>query len=243
MHGLITIAFIFVRLDFLLTRPSLTFLKTVGAVEWNVANVAGSGDMFYRPREVGDTIRNYIENFFGCEVCRENFLLEYDGCAHMRCERLLPSIGTLDNWKEVPLWLFEVHNSVNDRLLGERLEKDNRKPTPEEKRAVQWPSRKDCPLCWASHNGMFDYDAVHAFLKLTYWPHELFSSESRKDLLIATGFHKIEDNEESEGFESWQYSLLGVIIVSFILTIVSWQKQQEIHRTGKHKKADDDSYV
>lgn len=207
-------------------------------VEWNENNLQGERHLFYRPREVSLALRNYIDHFFGCEVCRENFLLEFDHCSYSRCERLSPTvgIGIMSDWIEVPLWLHEAHNGVNKRLLEERLEKEGRKPTPEEKVAVQWPSRKDCPLCWGA-DGYFNYDAIPAFLKLTYWPNELFSSETKKELMTLTGIKT--HSEENEGYESWQYSFVGVILVSFLLTIISWKKQREIKRTGKHKKADD----
>eukprot|EP00531_Pseudo-nitzschia_arenysensis_P001725 CAMPEP_0116124578 /NCGR_PEP_ID=MMETSP0329-20121206/5352_1 /TAXON_ID=697910 /ORGANISM="Pseudo-nitzschia arenysensis, Strain B593" /LENGTH=535 /DNA_ID=CAMNT_0003618561 /DNA_START=57 /DNA_END=1661 /DNA_ORIENTATION=+ len=173
---------------------------SVGVVEWNENNLVGDKHLYYRPRNVGKTFRDYIDHFFGCEVCRENFLLEYDNCGHFRCERLIPATGKLGDWKEVPFWLYEVHNGVNERLLEERLEKEGRKPTPEEKIAVQWPSRKDCPLCWRA-DGTFNYDGVHAFLKMTYWPNELFSSETREELMTLTGLNTYSD--QNGGYESW----------------------------------------
>lgn len=180
---------------------------------------------------MGQTLRSYVEHFFGCEVCRVNFLRDYDDCAFHRCERLSMEIGSLQDWKELPFWLFEVHNGVNSRLMKERAERENREPTQEELTAVQWPARNDCPLCWHG-DGRFDVDAVYSFLQLTYWPDELLTAN-------------VLSNKGEEGVESWVYSLIGLVLASFLFTIVSWraQKQREIERTGKHKKADDDDFV
>merc|ERR1711966_346769 len=76
--------------------------------------------------EVGDTLRDYIEHFFGCEVCRLNFLLEYDSCSLERCNRLTGEIGNIDSWKQLPLWLYEMHNAVNVRLFHEGIEQEKK---------------------------------------------------------------------------------------------------------------------
>jgi hypothetical protein len=71
--------------------------------------------------EAAVTIRDYIENFFGCEVCRQNFMKAFDSCAHDRCTRLDNNATTMDQWRELPLWLVETHNSVNARLCVKRV--------------------------------------------------------------------------------------------------------------------------
>lgn len=208
----------------------------LGVVEWNLNNI---GNLFYKPKDVGYRLRNYIDHFFGCEVCRTNFLQEYDHCGFQSCERLTTEVGSLDDWKELPLWLFELHNGVNIRLTKEKAERENRDATQEELTAVDWPAKNDCPLCWRT-DGSFHPDAVFSFLQLSYWPGELFSSDERRDLLAATG-NTAEVNEEKEN-QSWIYSLVGFVLVSLLLTAISWraQKLKEIERTGKHKKADDE---
>ena len=218
-------------------------LKTVGVVEWN--NIAGDNNFFYQPLEVGEILRNYIDHFFGCEVCRINFLQDYENCGFNRCERLTTDSASLEDWKELPLWLFEVHNGVNSRLMKERAERDNREPIHQELSAVEWPARKDCPLCWHA-DGRFDPDVVYSFLQLTYWPDELFSSNERRNLIAATGNAAgILTKKDDEGIESWVYSLFGLVLASSLFTIFSSraQKQREIERTGKHKKADDENLV
>jgi len=220
----------------------LFHITSVGVVESNLNNVAGIEDLFYRPGDVGEILRSYVDHFFGCEVCRTNFLHDYDNCEFGRCERFTTDIGALEDWKELPLWLFEVHNGVNARLMRERAERDSRKPTQQELTAAEWitatewPSRKDCPSCWHG-DGRFDLDAVYSFLQLTYWPGELVAATGNAD--------EVHKNEDQEGIESWVFSLVGLVLVSSVFTIVLWraQKQREIERTGKHKKNEDDNYV
>ena len=213
----------------------------MGVVEWNQAGI-GNSDLSYTPAEVGRTLRDYVDHFFGCEVCRVNFLHEYDDCGFHRCERLATEIGSIEDWKELSLWLFEVHNGVNSRLMKERAETDHRTPTQQELTSAQWPSRNDCPSCWHT-DGRFDIDVIYSFLQLTYWPDELLTADKRRDLVSVTGNakepHIIEETED--GIESWVFSLVGLIALS----VVSWrvQRKREIQRTGKHKKADGDIFV
>mmetsp|Transcript_3546 Transcript_3546/g.7639 ORF Transcript_3546/g.7639 Transcript_3546/m.7639 type:complete len:592 (-) Transcript_3546:432-2207(-) len=214
---------------------------TIGVVEWNLA---GSEELSYTPMEVGDIFRSYIEQFFGCEVCRVNFLNEYDTCGFSRCDRLNTEIGSLDDWKELPLWLFELHNGVNLRLMNERAKRDDRTPTQQELDSVEWPARRDCPSCWHS-DGRFELDAIYSFFQLTYWPDELLSNVQMRKILSTTGNTAQLQTNEEETIESWVYSLVGFVVASFVLSAVSWsvEKQREIRRTGKHKKADDDNDI
>ena len=207
-------------------------------VEWTTQDVAGGNELSYTPSEVGFILRNYIENFFGCEVCRINFLRDYDNCGFHRCERLSSETENLLDWKELPLWLFEVHNGVSSRLLEERAQRENFEPSHEQRIAVEWPAIEDCPLCWYTDR-RFEPDAVYSFLQLTYWPNELLSSREYRKLLVDTG------NKGKEGMQMRASSLVGLGLVSFLLILVfaQAQKQRRIYQTGKHKKADDDNFI
>jgi hypothetical protein len=83
---------------------------------------------------------------------------------------------------EFPIWLYEFHNGVNVRLMKERAEREGRIATPEDEIAAQWPSRKDCPMCW-HRDGKYVLTNVFIFLRLTYWPDDIFSDKMRKNLL------------------------------------------------------------
>jgi Erv1 / Alr family len=217
----------------------------VGVVEWNLNNVAGKKKSFYATAEAADCLRAFIEHFFGCEVCRINFMQEYDSCSFNRCERLIDKSGKFNDWKELPMWLFEFHNAVNVRLLKERAEAQSRNPTSEELTAVEWPARNHCPSCWYS-DGRFDPDRVYMFLQLIYWPDELISNTKMAELVAFTKHrHAGSDGHDSDSmqedrYESWVYSLVGLLLASLVLSAASWaQRKQEIKRTGKHKKEDD----
>jgi hypothetical protein len=146
----------------------LFHIMSVGFVEWNNW-VIGDDWSYYDSNEAAEMVRNFIEHFFGCEVCRMNFLHAYEACAHDRCNRLPKYIGGENDWKEFPMWLFETHNSVNVRLMNERAERENNRiPTRKDEIAVEWPSRKECPRCWHG-DGRWEQDNVYVFLRLTYW--------------------------------------------------------------------------
>jgi thiol oxidase len=145
----------------------LFHMVTVGVAERNQVSLV---DMSI-PIGVEDaavTIRDYVENFFGCEVCRMNFVAAFDSCAHDRCTRLDNNATTVDKWRELPLWLYETHNSVNIRLLHEKGDREGFTPTSQEEINKQWPARDDCPQCWREDGGWVE-DNVAAKLKLDYW--------------------------------------------------------------------------
>jgi hypothetical protein len=223
------------------------FAPPVGVVEWNLNNVAGKKKTYYATHEAAEVLRYFVEHFFGCEVCRINFVQEYDSCSFSRCERLADRVGEFNDWKELPLWLFEFHNGVNTRLLKERAETQGVAVSLDEMASVEWPARNHCPACWHG-DGRFDPDRVYMFLELIYWPDELISKSKMAELVAFTS-HKqrlrgVEEEDPilEDGFESWVYSLAGLVIASTILSAASWaHKQKEIQRTGKHKKEDDES--
>lgn len=126
------------------------------------------------PREVAKTMRNFVAYFFGCDVCKHNFLNMYDTCGHDHCTRLITDVMNLDEEfasKEVALWLFEVHNAVNVRLMRESAEREERVLTKAEELASKFPSREICPKCWLD-DGMekWNREVVFDFLKDWYWP-------------------------------------------------------------------------
>ena len=146
----------------------LFHIMSVGLLEWNQM-VIGDDWAYYATEDAAVTLRNYIEQFFGCEECRFNFLHEFDTCALDRCHRLIEGVGDASDWAEFPIWLFETHNAVNARLLRERTEREEaRAPTRQEQINVQWPPKSDCPACWHS-DGRWGQDEVLAYLRLTYW--------------------------------------------------------------------------
>lgn len=79
--------------------------------------------------EVPLAIRGYMEHFFGCHECSENFL--------KMAATLESDIHTPE---EAVTWLWAAHNKANKRLYGGPSE-DPQHPK------IQFPSEKDCPGC------------------------------------------------------------------------------------------------
>lgn len=106
------------------TSRQLFHIMSVGLVVWNsnqdTSRVA-SGEkktppglppehVRIPPAEMADVLRNYIEQFFPCEVCQLHFLTTYDACALDRCTRLDThtdhdtEIAALERYIQYPLW-------------------------------------------------------------------------------------------------------------------------------------------
>ena len=84
----------------------LFHLMSVGVVEYNRHNHPAIAT-----RYASETLRNYIDHFFQCDVCRMNFFDMYDNCAFDGCHRLSESPSLSEHeWKELPMWLWETHN-------------------------------------------------------------------------------------------------------------------------------------
>ena len=147
----------------------LLHIASVGVVEWNqlLPEDDKNRRMAVSALEAGDTLRNFIYHFFSCEECRSNFVTAYDNCFLDGCHRLL-NIKMMTYWKVFPLWLIEMHNAVNVRLMKEEAEEKHRTPTPEDELAKKWPARHDCPKCW-KEDGALDADIVLKYLRLEYW--------------------------------------------------------------------------
>jgi thiol-disulfide isomerase/thioredoxin len=144
--------------------------------------------------DVAKTIKLVIEYFFGCDVCRNNFVHMYNTCGHNHCNRFTPQSqplfldtrvrGTIrktepfdrnlpsPQGKDLVLWLWEVHNSVNVRLMNEHAVSEKRSITAEESVAGKFPTKIMCPLCWKDSKSMShpNHDQVYAFLREMYWP-------------------------------------------------------------------------
>ncbi len=210
----------------------LFHIMSIGLVEFNMMVTTEDDYAFYRPADTAVVLRNFIENFFGCEVCRIHFLQAYDGCEYNGCERLVDYAGTLEEWTEFPIWLYEFHNGVNVRLMKERAEREGRTPTPQEEIAVQWPSRKDCPTCWHD-DGRFDPTNTFIFLRLTYWPEDQFSERMRTNL-IGSEYDK---HQLRTSFLDRAVKGLQFIIVALVVIGAFWyEKRRRMKIIAKTKK-------
>lgn len=165
---------------------------------WNLLHIVSVGVSERHKAVLGDreristayaarTIRNYIEWFLpSCPVCQQHYIQLYDSCAFNLCRRLKqpkqhttyknnhPRVQSHDSWQELALWIWQVHNDVNVKLLREEYtaranaagilssqavvgntlpQQQRSEPTVEEENAVRWPSTAACPYCWLDNQG------------------------------------------------------------------------------------------
>ena len=164
----------------------LMHTATVGIAEQRGGlNLVESGTMdadtrVFSPLEAADTIREYMAHFFGCVECRNHFIAQYDQCSFRRCDRLTSETddASPDDWKQLPLWLWEVHNDVSVRVAHEKLERkiENTKMSRNNISRLQrgdeikhlFPSLEACYTCF-NDDGSWDEDAVFLFLEKTYY--------------------------------------------------------------------------
>lgn len=190
----------------------------------------------FSPSLAADTIRNYIDQFFTCRPCRQHFVQTYDDCNNnRRCERLTDDTSTKNapDWKELSLWLWEVHNDVSVRLVRERISSTYTKgvkntPTVKDEVSVLFPNIKNCIMCFES-DGTLSKSEVFRFLERTYWPDSendpltdkllTFDTEYRSEvgflwvtiLLIVWLVHKL---IEKQGYSIYQPLIAVRLLVS-----------------------------
>lgn len=150
-------------------------------VDYN--KVTLEADKILITEKVARTLRDYIDNFFGCESCRQRFVATFDACGHDRCDRLKDEFSEKESdWVQVPLWLYETHNAVNVRLLKERASRENRDATPDEMANVRWPPKTECSACWVS-DGEWDEEFVYKYLRLEYGQRDAYSADLRREIM------------------------------------------------------------
>lgn len=138
---------------------------TIGVAE-RLEYVNGEGKRF-STEHAAQSLRNFVEHFFGCQVCRSHFVDTFDDCGADVCHRLSSAPSKL-NSKQLSLWLWETHNNVNKRLISENAHRMGRHVFPIEEDASKWPMPKTCGSCWEK-DGSFDDETVYLFLKKVYW--------------------------------------------------------------------------
>jgi len=207
----------------------LFHVMSVGVVEYNRHNDAlATGG-------ASETLRNYIDHFFQCDECRMNFLSMYDTCAFDGCHRLSEQSSDSErDWKEFPLWLWETHNDVNVRLLGERLESRNEnKPNDFEKHQAQWPSLYSCPNCWRDDHS-WEEESVYQHLHKMYWS----GNPDYIKIPAKGGVGSIMGG----GASSYRYlnlrSKLTIVVFAVVAMLVRLSSSKRVrHSSGWHKKS------
>lgn len=127
----------------------------------------------FSPLEAADIIRNLIKYYYNPEYSTA-FVADYDDCnKHRRCDRLTDDKegATVGDWKELPLWLWEVHNEIAAKALKKQTQKKHPeilKLTQEEEMKVIWPSVEQCHLCF-QEDGTWNENEVFRYLEEHYW--------------------------------------------------------------------------
>lgn len=181
----------------------------------------------FSPSNAADTIRNYIDKFFNCRPCREHFLATYYDCNNnRRCERLTSDKNSENpsDWKELSLWLWEVHNDISVRLVRERISSTYTKgvkntPTLKDEISALFPNINNCFVCF-DNNGMWNKAEVFRFLERTYWP------DSEKDPM--TDKLLVFDNERRSGVG---FLCLAVFLVVWLVHKLTGKQSYTIHQS------------
>ncbi|KAG7392620.1 Sulfhydryl oxidase 1 [Phytophthora pseudosyringae] len=89
-----------------------------------------------KPSRIMAAIRLYVKNFFGCEECREHFMLSNP-------EKIIDELAESDGKgpHAVIMWIWKMHNTVNKVLRKE-----------------QWPSKTACPICYVENGEPISLD-------------------------------------------------------------------------------------
>lgn len=109
-------------------------------------------------KKVMETIKSFVTYFFMCHSCAQHFIKGYDNCVGERCTMPNP------DRRHTALWLWRVHNMVNNRTSHERgiTGKD-----------TAWPTRNECTQCREYKAGtndfVFNEDNVMEFLDKSYF--------------------------------------------------------------------------
>ncbi|XP_039231705.1 sulfhydryl oxidase 2 isoform X1 [Drosophila yakuba] len=105
----------------------------------------------YPPSSVTIGLYGLAKYFYGCQ----------DGAKHFMKLAKRRMIAQVTSHDEEILWLWEIHNEVNEKLAGDASE-DPRFPK------VQFPERKHCPECYSEDSDEFDRDEVLKYMKRVY---------------------------------------------------------------------------
>jgi len=201
------------------------------------------------PAEMADVLRNYIEQFFPCEVCQLHFLTDYDACALDRCTRLDTQtehdteITALERYIQYPLWLFETHNNINIRLRKERIDLELEPEDLMTETDVVWPPVASCTKCWLSEGTRWDEMEIYKYLQYIYWPNADSSNkvsrqfEYRSSNSNEVSTSNVLDDITVDDFNTFHTRL--AIFCTVCLALVFGYRKHRYNAKGIHKKNDE----
>lgn len=173
----------------------------------------------FTPNQGAAIIREYIALFFGCDVCKNNFLSKYDDCVSFgRCDRM-PVDARIDevedgDWKELPLWLWEFHNHIAARIVQVKARRDGGR---DDEVIGIWPNAETCFSCY-NIDGSWNMEELYAFLETTYW-YASSSSDFKLDRALKD-FDKAQrisssSSGDSGGGSFAYFALIGIAAFGF----------------------------
>jgi len=190
-------------------------------------------------------IRDYVDFFFGgCEICRLNFVTMYDSCGFNVCQRMSADalheaneIDGRESWRELAIWLWEVHNDINIQK-GISATKNGNEMSMEKfvnTNDFIWPSQGECPECRRVDNDsvdgsgdiLWDIDAVYNHLKKVYWPSSEGGAIHIPHITVLSKWKRLSFKSKREGSGSTGIGLFLVYI--FLLvgfgSLILWLNQ------------------
>ena len=173
---------------------SLFHIVSIGVIERHRA-VLGARDQV-STKFVAQTVRNYVELFFDCEVCKEYFVEMFDRCGFNHCRRFKQpqKLPPPESWAEFAMWLWEVHNDVNLKLVEAESQREGGNVGTSKRKLdlTAWPPADECPSC-RDVNGKWKKDAILGHLKTEYW-YVIFDSIWRFDVLNVSSYKQSAKN-------------------------------------------------
>jgi len=215
----------------------LFHVMSIGLVIWN--HLAIEDDQKIIPAEMADILRDYVEHFFLCEECRLNFLSAFDACSYDRCNRLITSasLGTLQQYIQYPLWLFETHNALNVRLRKERIEQNVETEEFTSDTDVLWPPATSCQKCWLSEGRWNEFE-IYKYMQQSYWlkddDSEVLRMLDYNETVIGSRSSIVDtlfDDDVVEGS-----NLYGPVCCAALLMFTLWYRKRQYDEIGIHKK-------
>lgn len=206
------------------------------------------------PGKINLLVKEYLQEFFfdTCIECKEYYLSMYESCGFQHCERMPLEITSAANnhetqekgivikankqnrkteWRELALWLWEVHNDVNVRVLQDECRRDGRLATKDELIDILWPSRNDCENCWKD-GGSWDSDEVYQYLRNIYWPRGV---QNPRLVVLNKWRHLSSENRQNGRAFDRTHGQKGFYFMLFICAILFSYNLLHIH-SGKKKK-------
>lgn len=220
---------------------------------WNLFHVATVGSSFPEhqlygflsgyltsPADTAEILKRFIGHFFGCEVCRKNFLVNYENCGQNHCERLetvMPLFLEDTNNAELSKWFLELHNAVNLRLMYESAERQDRMVILEEQRSSIFPPNSLCEGCWLDENlTVYDPKAMVQFLHFWYWPEQEDTNQQFQRTLsrhlVRSSTRDQDDSSELPNPSRTPILSVGLLVIIFVLLLGS-----KAYRAHPHNKS------